>query len=131
MKLSLPIAGVDEVLVLAEALDAAARTHRTAAIGAAEALDQDRRDGEAIAPGAADLVLGALARAGVLERLGNAARSAYTAATTVPAAAAAAPPAPVQTATPVFMPPVPPVAAATALDPELEQVDIFAPGAIT
>lgn len=77
MKLTLPVASVAEVAMLADALDAAARAHRQAGIGAAEAIEADRADGELIAAGAADLVLATLARAGVLERLATAARTAH------------------------------------------------------
>lgn len=137
MKLTLPIADVSEVLALADALDRAAAAHRTAAIGAAEALEDDRRTGEAVPAGAADQVLATLARAGVLERLGKAARSAFAAASLAAQPAAPAPvaaAAPVA-AVPVFMPPAAPVpqtaAAAAPLDPENDQVDLWAPGAIT
>lgn len=161
MKLSLPIASLAEVEVIADALDAAARAHRNAGIGAAEAIEADRADGETVPVGAADQVLAILARAGVLDRLAAAARSAHAAATVDAPTPAAATPAMVRcpitecrnpaelgkvcaahaamaaaSATPLFLPageaPVPPLAAAAAaMDPENELVDIFGPGAIT
>lgn len=160
MKLTLPIAALAEVTMLADALEASARAHRQAAIGAAEAIEGDRADGEVVAPGAADQVLAALARAGALERLAAAARTAHDSAValppkvTAPAAGSGvrcpvaecrnpavlgqlcvAHQMAVAAATPVFLPagqaPDPLTAAATALDPESEPVDIFAPGAIT
>lgn len=126
MRVTLPIAGVADVSVLADALEAAARAHRAAGIGAAEALEADRVDGEPIPPGAPELVLATLARAGVLERLAKSARTAYDRAVAQPAAAAVAPVA--AAPDPVFMAPAPPPAPATTLDPADEPVDLWAGG---